>query len=132
VALHSVIKSIDQRGTIYTKSNQIWAYADDIVIITRSRGKIIEIYKEIEEKAGKIGLEVNERKTKYMSTSDSRKKPQDLKVEGKLFTGVSSFKNSGNMINNCNINDNCVKERIQARNRANFANLSTLKSKIIS
>jgi hypothetical protein len=37
----------------------------------------------------------------------------------------------GNMINNGNINDNCVKERIQAGNRAYFSNLSTLKSKII-
>jgi hypothetical protein len=53
-----------------------------------------------------------------MSTSESRRKPQDLKVEGKLFTGVSSFKYLGNMINNGNINDNCVKERIQAGNRA--------------
>jgi hypothetical protein len=36
------------------------------------------------------------------------------------------------MINNGNRNDNCVKERIQAGNRAYFANLSTLKIKIIS
>jgi hypothetical protein len=36
------------------------------------------------------------------------------------------------MINNGNRNDNCVKARIQAENRAYFANLSTLKSKIIS
>jgi hypothetical protein len=79
-------------------------------------------------------LEVNERKTKYMimSTSESRSKPQDLEVEGKLFTGVSSFKYLGNMINNGDRNDNFVKERIQAGNRAYFANLSTLKSKIIS
>jgi hypothetical protein len=30
-----------------------------------------------------------------MSTSESRRKPQDLKVEGKLFTGVSGFKYLG-------------------------------------
>jgi hypothetical protein len=36
------------------------------------------------------------------------------------------------MINNGNINDNCVKERMKAGNMAYFANLSTIKSKIIS
>jgi hypothetical protein len=129
VTLQSVIKTFDQRGTIFTKSSQIFAYADDIVIIAR-----IEIYKKMEEKTGKIGLEVNERKTKYMimSTSESRKKPRDLKVEGKAFMGVSSFRYLGNMINNDNRNDNCVKERIQAGNRAYFANRKILKSKVIS
>jgi hypothetical protein len=96
--------------------------------------KLIETYKEMEKKAGKIGLEVNERKTEYMivSTSESRRKPQDLKKEGKLFAGVSSLKYLGNVINNGNRNNNCVKESIQAGNRAYVANLSTLKSKIIS
>jgi hypothetical protein len=37
VALHSVIKSIYKRGTIFTKSSHICAYAADIVIIARSR-----------------------------------------------------------------------------------------------
>jgi hypothetical protein len=55
VALHSIIKTIDQRGTVFTKSSQIYAYEDDIVITARTREKIIEIYKKIEEKAGKIG-----------------------------------------------------------------------------
>jgi hypothetical protein len=67
-----------------------------------------------------------------MCTSESRRKPQDLKVEGKLFTGVSSLKYLGNMINNGNRNDNCVKESVQAEHMAYFTNLSTLKSKIIS
>jgi hypothetical protein len=77
-----------------------------------------------------MAFEVNKRKTKYiMSTSESRRKPQDLKIEGKQFAGVSSFKYLGNVINNGNRNDNCVKKRIQTGNRAYFANLGTLKSK---
>jgi hypothetical protein len=75
-----------------------------------------------------IGLEVNEIKRKYMimSTSDSRRKPEDLKVEGKSFMGVRSFKYVGNMINNDTRTDNCVKERIQAGNRDYFANFRIL------
>jgi hypothetical protein len=53
VALHNVIKTTDQRGTIFTKSNQVCAYADDTVIIARTRQKIIEIYKTMEDKARK-------------------------------------------------------------------------------
>jgi hypothetical protein len=88
----------------------------------------------MEENAGKIGLEVNERKTKYiiMSISESRQKLQELKIEGKIFAGVSSFKYLGNVINNGSRNDNCVKERIQTGNKPCLTNLGTLKSKIIS
>jgi hypothetical protein len=48
--LHSVIKEIVQRETICTTSNQICAYADDIVITVTAREKIIEIYKEMKKK----------------------------------------------------------------------------------
>ena len=41
LALHNAVQEIDQRGTIYTKSSQICAYADDVVIVTRSE-KCIE------------------------------------------------------------------------------------------
>jgi hypothetical protein len=88
----------------------------------------------MENKARKIGLEINESKTNYMimSTSESRRKMQDLKVEGKSFMDVNNFKYLGNMLSNDNRNDNCVKEMIQAGNRAYFANLRPLKSKIVS
>jgi hypothetical protein len=59
VALHNVIKTTDQRGTIFTKSSQICAYADDKVIIARTRQKIIEIYKKMENKARKTGRMVS-------------------------------------------------------------------------
>jgi hypothetical protein len=67
-----------------------------------------------------------------MSSSESRREPQDLKIEGELFTRLCSFQYLGNAINNGYRNDNCVTERIKIGNMAYFANPSTLKSKIIS
>jgi hypothetical protein len=65
-----------------------------------------------------------------MSTSESRRKPQDLKTEVKIFAEVSSFKYLENVVNDGNRNGNCIRERTLAGNRAYFAILITLRSKI--
>ena len=69
LVLHTAAQEIDQRGTIYTKSSQICAYADDVVIVTRSEARMRQVYREMEEKTPKKVLMVNEKKTKYMIIS---------------------------------------------------------------
>jgi len=82
------------------KSSQICAYADDVVIITRSETRIRQVFREIEEKTQEVGRIVNERKTKYMTISTRLKgrQIQNLKVGDKIFEGVSSFRYLGNVI----------------------------------
>ena len=53
-------------------------------------------------------------------------------IGNKEFEGVSEFKYLGNIIENNNRNDRCIKERIQTGSKAYYGNLQVLKSKIIS
>jgi sorting nexin-29 len=73
LALHNAAQEIDHRGTIYTKSSQICAYADNVVIVTRSETRLIQVYREIEEKTQQMGLIVNLKKTKYMILSATQR-----------------------------------------------------------
>jgi hypothetical protein len=73
LALQTAAQEIDQRGTIYTKSSQICAYADNVVTITRSETRMRQVYREKEEKTQQMGLIVNEKKIKYMIISATQK-----------------------------------------------------------
>jgi hypothetical protein len=132
LALHNAAQEVDQRGTIYTKPSQICAYADDVVITIRSETRIRQVYREIEEKTQEMGLTVNEAKTKYftISTRPNGRQIQNLKVGDKTFEGVSSFRYLGNVIDKEGRIGECVKDRIQGRNKAYAANYHMLKSKI--
>jgi hypothetical protein len=88
----------------------------------------------LETEARKIRLLVNERKTRYMfmTAAGNMRKPHNVRIGNKEFEGVSEFKYFGNIIENNNRNDRCIKEKIQTGNEAYYANLQMLKSKIIS
>ena len=61
LALHNAAQEIDQRDTVYTNSSQICAYADDVVIVTRSETRLRQVCREIEEKTQQVGLVVKEK-----------------------------------------------------------------------
>jgi hypothetical protein len=91
------------------------------------------VYREIEEKTQEMGLTVNEAKAKYMaiSTRPNGRQIQNLKVGDKIFEGVSSFRYLGNVTDKEGRIGECVKDRIQAGNKAYAVNYHMLKSKII-
>jgi sorting nexin-29 len=91
IALHNVTREIGQRRTVFNKLSQVCAYADDVVLITRTKQKLTQMYEHLETKARKIGLLVNERKTKYvfMSAAGNTRGLQSLRIGNKEFEGVS-------------------------------------------
>ena len=53
------------------KGYMLCAYANDVVIIARSRQRLIEVYKEVNKKSAGMGFNINISKTKC--TSPNRK-----------------------------------------------------------
>jgi len=66
IALEKVIRTADvmSRGTILNRSIQILGYADDLDIIGRSISEIRGTFLKIEEAVRRMGLAINENKTK--------------------------------------------------------------------
>ena len=69
--MESVLRKADvhRNGTIFYKSVQILAYANDIDVIGRMMRDVTAAFSAIERASAKMGLAVNEGKTKYMLTT---------------------------------------------------------------
>jgi hypothetical protein len=57
--------NLQTTGTIYNKETQLLAYADDIDIVGRSQQAVRDAYLALEIETAKVGLKINEEKTKY-------------------------------------------------------------------
>jgi hypothetical protein len=58
--------NLQATGTIYNKKTQLHAYADDIDIVSRSQPVVRDAYLALKIEAAKVGLKINEQKTKYL------------------------------------------------------------------
>ena len=107
---------------------------DHIVIVARTQKKLIEVYLDLEEETSKLGMEINENKTKYMVTStyEYRRNAGDLRIGNRTFEAVQSFQYLGNVIGNTTNNNKCIKERIMMGNKAYYANRQLINSSLIS
>jgi sorting nexin-29 len=89
---------IEKKGTIYHKSIQMLAYADEINIIGQTTTAVKETFLKLEKAAQEIGLRVNESKTKYMEITCKPNKMQYLIVDNYKFEKVNEFKYLGMLI----------------------------------
>ena len=63
---------VHRSGTIFQKSIQLLAYVHDIDIIERTKRDVSAAFSAIEREFIKMGLAVNEDKTKYMFSTSRR------------------------------------------------------------
>jgi hypothetical protein len=70
--------NLQTTGTIYNKETQLLAYADGIDIFGRSQSAVRDAYLALESEAVKVGLKINEQKTKYMIVARNDRTIRDM------------------------------------------------------
>ena len=127
--------AINPGGTIYNRMTQILAYADYIIIISRSVPELQASFSQLEYEGTKVGLKVNTMKTKYMIASRDEHRwinITNITIQNEKFERVRSFKYLGSVITDNNLMAEEIKERLQIGNRCYWALTPLLKSNDLS
>ena len=138
IALEGVFRraNLELSGTIFTRSIQLLGFADDVDIVGRNIRSVTDAYSRLEREANKIGLRVNEEKTKFLMVAASERSRNHvgshLSIGDKRFEVVNDFVYLGSIISNNFDTSLEIKRRILAAQRAYFAVRHLLTSKKIS
>jgi hypothetical protein len=129
-------QTIQTTGTIYNKETQLLAYADDIDVVGRSQSAIRDAYSALEVEATKVGLKINEQKTKYMIAARNdttiRDLGQNVAIGDKHFEVVKDFVYLGILMTPTNDVSLEIQRRIQNANRYFFRLRKHLQSSHLS
>jgi hypothetical protein len=139
VALEKIVRDsgVETAGTVFRKSSQLLAYADDIDIMARTLSCMTDNFVKLEDAANSMGLKINASKTKYMM---ARKGPLSnvmganapIPVGAHQIETVDAFTYLGSLITADNNTSAEIKARLAAGNRCYYGLLRHLRSRLIS
>lgn len=116
------------KGTLRARGGQVIAYADDIVVIAKRREILSEMVEEIVNEGNKVGLKINENKTKIMKFGKDNEAKGYIKIGRHEFEWVNKYKYLGIVLSDDGDRAVELKERILAISRAYHANKKMLTS----
>jgi hypothetical protein len=134
VVLEVIVRraNLQTTGTIYNKETQQLAYADDIDIVGRSQSAVRDVYLALEGEAVKVGLKINEQKTKYMIAARNDRTIRDVgqsaAIGDKHFEIIKEFVYLGSLMTPTNDVSLEIQRRIQTVNRCFFGLRKHLRS----
>jgi hypothetical protein len=122
--------------SINNKETQLIAYADDIDIVGRSQSGVRNAYLALEGEAAKVGLKINEQKTKYMIAARNdrtiRDVGQSVAINDKHFEVIKEFVYLGSLMTPTNDVSLEIQRKIQTTNRCFFGQRKHLQSSHLS
>jgi hypothetical protein len=111
---------------------QLLAYADDIDLIARSPTALKEAFLSLERAAGVMGLKINEKKTKYITSRTNKHQPKQFQIEKFSFEIVQSFTYLGSLLDVNNDNFVEIRKRILLANKCFYGLKRQFRSQFLS
>jgi hypothetical protein len=121
LVLEAILQKINTTGHIGTRSVQILAYADYVVIVGRNKNALKDTLVNIENETRKRGLRINENKTKYMEVKTAASNSDNLRCEKYVFEHVKEFIYLGSQLNQTKSTSSEIQARILSGNRYYYA-----------
>jgi len=106
LVLEAIIRKLNNTGHIGTKSIQIFAYVDDVAILSRNKKVLKDGLGNVESAARERGLIINENKTKYMEVTRTVVNGNHLQCRENEFEHVKELSYLGSQLNQIN-STNC-------------------------
>jgi hypothetical protein len=137
VVLEVIVRraNLQTTGTIYNKETQLLAYADDIDIVDKRQSAVRDTYLALEKEEAKVGLKINEQKTKCMIAARNgrtiRDVGQSVAISDKHFAVIKEFVYLGSLIPTNYVSLE-IQRRIQTANRCFFGLCKHLRSSHLS
>jgi hypothetical protein len=120
IGLEKVMRDIEINpgGTIFNRTRQFMAYADEVAVIDRSVGVLNEVLMQLQTVAVSTGLVINTAKTKYMrSKGIIGAAKTDIELNGQIYGRVDNFKYLGALVTSQNEMGTDIKDKIAMGNR---------------
>jgi hypothetical protein len=118
--LEKVMRNIEINPacTIFNRTRQFMAYADDVAVIGRSVGVLNEVLTQLQTAALSTRMIINTTKTKYMRSKETIGADNiDIKLNGQIYERVDNFKYLAALVTSQNKMETDIKDKISAGNR---------------
>lgn len=138
LVLESVMRKAGLANPVINQEQPVTlAFADDIVIIAPKINLVKEVCEKLATEAARVGLSINEEKTKFMiingpKYSQDDREVQTMEVNGMRFQRTGEFKYLGVPLNDKRDAHKIIEERIKCANRCYYSLIGSLKSKLLS
>jgi sorting nexin-29 len=121
LVLEAALQKMNITVHIGTKSTQIFAYADNVVLVSRNKNALKDALVNIESEARERGLLINKNKTKYMEVMRTVVNSDQLRCGKHEFEHVKELSYLGSQLNQTKSINSEIQARILSGNCCYYA-----------